>query len=77
MLLMAITLLSIRVRMEGEKDNICWVALRPEQNKFATENTGEFSRENDDIRFNVTDNIIRGLRAWKGLLQERMWFTML
>ena len=77
MLLMAITLLSIRVRREGEKDNICWVALRPEQNKFATENTGEFSRENDDIRFNVTDNIIRGLRAWKGLLQERMWFTML
>ena len=32
------------------------VAFEPNQIKSATENNGEFSRENDDIRFSIADN---------------------
>lgn len=34
-----------------------WVAFRPEQIKSATDNNGEFSRENPDIRFNLSEEI--------------------
>jgi len=32
-----------------------WVAFRPDQIKSATENNGDFSRENPDIRFSVSE----------------------
>lgn len=50
---------SIFIREDA--DNI-WLT-DSNQIKSATNNNGEFSRENDDIRFSVADNKIRGLRA--------------
>ena len=43
------------IRMDG--DNVDeYIAFEPNQIKSATDNTGEFSKENDDIRFRMTDS---------------------
>ena len=45
-----------------------WVAFRPEQIKSATDNNGEFSRENPDIRYSLSG----GARRWWGEREEAL-----
>ena len=71
---------------DAEHPSDSWIAFRPEQIKSATENNGDYSNSNPDIRFSVENAnqevfVSNALRAVDGIKQEKatgeQWLAML
>lgn len=56
---------------EGESNNVCWVALEPNQIKSATDNNGEFSNDNPDIRFRTSESPLQEMNDLRSELQAK------